>query len=233
MAVSAAVLLTQSAAGSHDFHRWEFLGLLVAGAVSSRLKVKLPGINGNMSVNLPFIFIAMTQLTTLEALIVAGVSVFVQSIPKAPHKFVPVQALFNTSTAIVAAALGANTFRFVSTATLNPALSLVLACSMHLLASTVPVSGIISLTDHRSAFHTWSGIVQLSFPYYLASAGLASIEAGLGGHTSWPTLVGIAFVMFVTYRSYRMYFSAMRAQQATADPVRPAAASAKSAAAAQ
>jgi hypothetical protein len=74
----------------------------------------------------------------------------------------------------------------------------------------MPVALILSLVDSRPAFRTWSDIFHLSFPYYLASTGLASIAAGLGGHTSWPMLLGIACVMIVTYRSYRMYFNAMR-----------------------
>src|SRR5438874_3796554 len=105
MAVGAVGVLIQSAAGTHEWHRWEFLGLAVAAAVSSRLKVKLPGLNGNMSVNLPFIFIALRQLNSIEAFVVAGSAVFIQSIPKAPHKFVPVRAIFNLSTALVAAGL--------------------------------------------------------------------------------------------------------------------------------
>jgi|SRR5947209_10633237 len=216
MAVAAVVLLVQNATGTHHWHRLEFVSLLVAGAVSSRLKVRLPGINGNMSVNLPFIFIAMTQLNTAEALAVAGVSVLIQSVPNAPHKFVPVQALFNFSTALVAAALGSNAFRFESATPWNASLSLVLACAVHLLASTVPVAAIISLTDDRPALRTWTDIFHLAFPYYLASTGLASIAAGVGGHTSWPTLVGIVLVMFVTYRCYRLYFTAMRKQQEAA-----------------
>ena len=210
MALSAAVMLVQSVIGTQQWHRGEFLGLLVVGAISSRLKVKFPGVNGSMSVNLPFIFIAMTQLSIGEALVVASVSVFIQIIPKAPHKFVAVQALFNLSTAVVAAGLGWHAFQFGYASHLNLAASLAWSCAVHLLAGTVPVALVISLTDHRPAFRTWSDIFHLSFPYYLASTGLASIAAGVGGHISWPMLVGIACVMFVTYRSYRMYFNAMR-----------------------
>ena len=210
MALSAAVMLLQSAIGTRQWHRGEFLGLLVAGAISSRLKVKFPGVNGSMSVNLPFIFIAMIQLSMGEALAVAVVSVFIQTIPKAPHKFVAVQALFNMSTAMVAAGLGWHAFQFGYATHLNLAASLAWSCGVHLLASTVPVAVVISLMDNRRAFGTWSEIFHLSFPYYLASTGLASIAAGVGGHPNWPTLAGIACVMFVTYRSYRMYFNAMQ-----------------------
>jgi hypothetical protein len=174
--------------------------------------VKLPGLDGNMSVNLPFIFIAMTQLSVGEALLVALVSVFIQTIPQGPHKFVPVQVLFNLSTALVAAGLGWHVFRFVLDSHLNVAAALALSCATHFLVSTVPVAVILSLVESRPAVRTWMNIVQLSFPYYLASTGLVSIAAGLGGHTSWPTLVGVTCVMFVTYRSYRLYFNAMRTQ---------------------
>lgn len=210
MALSAATVLVQVASSTHDWHSREFLGLMIAGAVSSRLKVKFPGLNSNMSVNLPFIFIAMTQLSVGEALLVALVSVFIQSIPQSPHKFVPVQVLFNLSTALVAAGLGWHAFRFALDSHLNVAVALVLSCATHFFVSTVPVAVIISLVDNRPALRTWMNIVQLSFPYYLASTGLVSIAAGVGGHTGWPTLLGVTCVMFVTYRSYRLYFSSMR-----------------------
>jgi hypothetical protein len=212
MARSAAMILVQVASGTHDWHRREFLGLVIAGAVSSRLKVKFPGLNGNMSVNLPFIFIAMTQLSVGEALLVALVSVFIQSIPQALHKFVPVQVLFNLSTALVAAGLGWHAFRFVLDSHRNVPAALALSCATHFLVSTVPVAVILSLVDKRPAIRTWINIVQLSFPYYLASTGLVSIAAGVGDHTGWPTLLGVTCIMFVTYRSYRLYFGAVRTQ---------------------
>lgn len=214
IAFTASLLLAHTLTGTHQRHGWEFVGLLFAGAVSSRFKIKLPGINGNMSVNLPFIFVAMTQLSAPEAMTVAGISVLVQSIPKAPHTFVPVQAVFNISTSLVAAALGSDVFHFGLRAGWNSAVSLILACTVHFFFSTAPVAGIISLTDGRRVFATWSDIVQMSFPYYLASTGLASIADGLGGHANLMMLLGMICVMFVTYRSYRMYFNAMRAQQA-------------------
>jgi hypothetical protein len=225
MAVGAALVVFQSVNARQPWHYLEFAGLAVVGAVSSRLKVKLPGVNGNMSVNLPFIFIAMTQLSMGEALAVAAVSVFVQGIPKAPHKFVPVQALFNVSTALVAAGLGWNAYRVALDSHLSVAGALVVACATHLVTSTMPVAMIIALTDHRRVLRTWVDILQLSFPYCLASTGLASIAAGVGGHTSWPMLVGIACVMFVTYRSYRLYFAAMRDGQGS-EPARVQAAAA-------
>jgi hypothetical protein len=204
--ICASAVLIHGLFSIHGWHSWEFLSLLVVAALTSRLKIKLPDLNGNMSVSLPFILIAMTQLSLPEALAVAASSIFIQSVPRQRNKFRPVQVLFNVSTGLVAAELGWQVFQRVSVLNFTPTLSLLSGCAAYFFASTIPVAMIISLTEKRDAFPTWSEIVHLSFPYYVASTGLASIAAAIGGHASWPMLVGMSLVMFVTYRSYRVYF---------------------------
>ena len=202
----AAALVADSVLRSDHWYRWEFLSLLLVGVLTSRLKIKLPGLNGNMSVNLPFIFVAMTQLSLAEALFVAGVSIFVQSLPKRPNKFKPFQVFFNVCSGLVATGLGWEILHYAAALRVNPALVLVLGCAMHFFASTFAVSTIISLTENQNVQPIWSNIAHLSFPYYVASTGIASIAAAVGSHAGWVMLVGIACVMFVTYRSYRLYF---------------------------
>ena len=204
--ICASAILVHSLFTIHGWHAWEFLSLLLVAALTSRLKIKLPGLNGNMSVSLPFILIAVTQLSLPEALAVAASSIFILSVPRAPYKFKPVQMMFNVSTGLIAAELGSQTFHRMSVLNFTPTLSLLAGCAAYFFASTIPVAMIISLSENRKAFGTWSEIVHLSFPYYLASTGLASIAAAIGGNASWPMLVGMSLVMFVTYRSYRVYF---------------------------
>ncbi len=204
--ICASAILIHGLFTIHGWHSWEFLSLLLVAALTSRLKIKLPGLNGNMSVSLPFILIAMTQLSLPEALAVAASSILIQSVPRAPYKFKPVQMMFNVSTGLIAAELGWQTLHRVSVLNFTPTLSLLAGCAAYFFASTVPVAMIISLSENRKALGTWSEIVHLSFPYYVASTGLASIAAAIGEHASWPMLVGMSLVMFVTYRSYRVYF---------------------------
>jgi hypothetical protein len=71
MAIGA---LTAVGYGLHDklpVHDYRFGVLFVLALVTARLKVKLPGLNGNMAVNLPFLIIAATQFGLMEALLVA------------------------------------------------------------------------------------------------------------------------------------------------------------------
>ena len=147
--ICASAILIHGLFTIHGWHSWEFLSLLLVAALTSRLKIKLPGLNGNMSVSLPFILIAMTQLSLPEALAVAASSIFVQSVPRGPHKFRPVQVLFNVSTGLVAAELGWQAFHRGPALHFNPALPLLLGCAAYFFASTIPVAVIISLTENR------------------------------------------------------------------------------------
>ncbi len=211
MALGAAVMLADGILQADASHLWKFAGLLLAGALTARLKVKLPGLNGNMSVSLPFLLIAMTRLSLLDTVLTAAVSVFLQSIPKAPHKFNPIHALFNVSTAIVATGMGWQAFHRAPATYANATTSLLLGCVVYVLASTLPVAGIISFTEHQGAWHTWSEIVQLTFPYYVASTGLASIASPIHGNATWSLLVGTSLVAIVMYRSFHRYFAASSA----------------------
>jgi hypothetical protein len=81
-----------------------FSVLLVLAVITARLKVKLPGLTGNMAVNLPFLLIAVPQLSMLEAPLLALSSCGAQCLPKGGGKPKPVQVFFNLSTTGVAAA---------------------------------------------------------------------------------------------------------------------------------
>ena len=85
-------------------HPAQLAAFLVVACLAARLKVKLPGLTGSMSVNLPFILIAAVapQTSMLEALAVACVSNLVQCLPRANQKFSPVRAAFNVSTMALA-----------------------------------------------------------------------------------------------------------------------------------
>jgi hypothetical protein len=228
IAMSAAAMGADAFLQKSSWHVWEFAGLLLVATLTARLKVKLPGVNSNMSVGLPFLLIAMTRLSLTEMLLTAAVSLLTQSVPKAPHKFNAVHALFNVSTGVLATGLGWEAFQRASAVHAHPTACLLAGCVAYLVTSTLPVAGIISLTEQQSAFRTWSEIMQLSFPYYVASTGLASIALSLRGNTTPSLLVGMALVTFVMYQSYRRYFAAAN----TTTPPSAEVAKSKSAAAA-
>jgi hypothetical protein len=187
-----------------------FVSFLLVACLAARLKVKLPGLTGSMSVNLPFILVAAAEMSSSEALAVACFSTFVQCLPRNGQKFNTVQAMFNFSN--MALAVGATRAMFGHPA-LNEmigsrALLLALAAVAFFFVNTTPVAIIISLTESKNAFTTWGEIFQLSFPYFVGSATLAGLVLTATEHIGWQVPLFVLPVMFGVFHSYKRYFGA-------------------------
>jgi hypothetical protein len=181
---------------THPLHSYRLGVLFVLALVAARLKVKLPGLTGNMAVNLPFLLIAVTQLGMLEALLVALPACAAQCFPKGGGKPKGLQMLFNLSTTGVAVAVA-------SVVATHFAL---LAAGGFFLAQTIPVAGIISLTEGGEIHGIWSSIAHLSFPFYVLSAGLTSIATSATPQLGWQLPLLSLPVLYAIYRSYESYF---------------------------
>src|ERR1051326_1254819 len=97
MMLAAVGAAAYAGIASHTLHAYYALSVLALATATSRMKVKLPGINGNMSVNLPFLLTAVVNLSAAEAVVVACVSTAVQCWPRKNAKFNPQQMAFNLS----------------------------------------------------------------------------------------------------------------------------------------
>jgi hypothetical protein len=210
IAVSGFAMLAGSALKPNALHYYQFLSLLIISAVASRMKVKLPGVDGNMSVNLPFMLIAAAQLSLFEAVAVALVSAGVQCIPKkSGGKLQPVKMLFSVSTIVLAAGAAAMLLHnhwLVTATNRSASLPLVAAASMFFLVNTLPVATIISLTEGSHLLRIWSSILHLSFPYYVACTGVTSIITAMSQLIGWQVPLTILPVMLLMYRCYQVYF---------------------------
>jgi hypothetical protein len=206
MALLAITSTTYAALQSHTTHLYYAMALLALSAATSRMKVKLPGIEGNMSVNLPFLLMAVISLSAVEAILIAGLSTVVQCWPKPNGKFRPDQMLFNVSMMAFATSM-ANLLWTASW--LNQAsqpLVLASATAAFFLGQTVPVAGIINLTQGEALRKTWVSIVQLSFPYYVVSAGMTSMLNLVSHRFGWQAALVVFPVMYGIHTSYRLYF---------------------------
>jgi hypothetical protein len=213
---------------TNALHEYQFLAMLLLGAVTSRTKVKLPGINGTMSVNLPFMMIAAAQLSLFEAVVVALVSAILQSIPKRGGQFQPVKVLFNASTIVLAAGAAAILLHNGKLVSMHASVALLAACSIFFLVNTLPVATIISLTEGSGMMRIWSSIIHLSFPYYVACTGVTSMVTVVSQRVGWQAPLAALPVMLLMYRSYHRYFESAtksaRIAPATAKPLARAAA---------
>ena len=205
--------------------RWESVDLLrfgcfvVLSAAASRMKVSLPGLNGNMSVNLPFMLLAALELSLPQALLVAAVSTGVQCLPKNGKSMTGIQVLFNISTIVNAVALAHLLAHSSLGVVLVPRSLLIAAAALgFFLLDTVSVAVVIGLAEGAPVLKTWKEIVLLSFPYCVLSAGLASMAATAMLFVAWYVPLAMFPVMTLTFASFKRYFVGTAKAQAFTEP---------------
>ncbi|MFZ0733551.1 MAG: hypothetical protein WAM79_14605 [Candidatus Sulfotelmatobacter sp.] len=209
MTVAAAAMAGYAAFASHTPHIYLTLAVLALAAGTSRMKVKLPGIDGNMSMNLPFLLTAVVNLSIAEAAIVACASTAVQCWPRKGTKLNAQHVTFNLSMMILASSLASLIFHadWLRNSQLDSApFGLVLATITLFLGQTAPVAGIIAVSEGKAAGSVWWNIAQLSFPYYVVSAGVTSMVQAMSSHLGWGLALAVFPVMYGIHRSYRLYF---------------------------
>src|ERR1700734_222143 len=230
MMILAAIASTAYAGlGSHTLHPFYTLALLALAAATSRMKVRLPGLEGNMSVNLPFLLLAVVNLSAVEAIVIASVSTVVQCWPQPSKKFRPEQMVFNVSMMAVAASLASLIWNAAWLTKANWAsvpITLSATTAAFFLGQTVPVAAIIKLSENTSMGRAWTSIVQLSFPYYVLSAGIASMLSLVGHRFGWQAAILVFPVMYGIHHSYRLYFGRIAEALPTAPLSRTASAGA-------
>ena len=184
-----------------------FLGTFVVALFAARLKVSLPRLTGSMSVNLPIILLALSELSLAEALLITGASTLVQCFWSENSQQKPIKTMFNVGVTLIAAQ--AAWFTMQATAP-NSGLGLSLGALAYLLVNTIPVAAIIALTESGRWFATWRHILQLTFPYFVLAAGVAGL-AKLTTHAfAWYIPLLILPLMFLVQRSFTLYFQILR-----------------------
>lgn len=183
---------------------WIVLG---ASVIASRFKVSLPGVNGTMSLNLPFILLGAMQLHALEAIVIAVASAIAQSLWNRSRKATPVQYVFNAATVGTAAALACRCFHALAG---NPdrvfvALAPAAAAAVYFLVNTLAVAAIISLSEGGNAARIWASIAELTYTNYLLAAALG-VAITSSGWTTWQLPVLLLPVLYPVYRSFRRAF---------------------------
>jgi hypothetical protein len=180
--------------------------LLAAAALSSRLKVKVPGMTSSMSGNLPVILLGVTQLGLFGSLLVAFTAAVSQSYTSGKNKTKPVQFVFNACTLMNAAGLAYLAYHSqMFTARSTHTASLVLAAVTYFVANTAPVASIIGLTEGGNPLVLWHKVFLWSFPNYVIGAGLTAIVSAFTTISGLATIAALLTVLFGVYQSYKMY----------------------------
>src|SRR6266851_2555962 len=179
---------------------------LLVAVLASGLKVRLPGIDGTMSVNFLFVLLGILELSLPETLIIGCIASLVQCFWLAKQRPSPVKVAFNVS--MMANAIGLSYYTYHRMAFMlgeGKPLALMFAALVYFVANTLPVSMIIALTEGKSYRKIWSECYFWSFPYYLVGAAVVGLVGYVNRHAGWQTTLLVLPVVYWVYRSYRLY----------------------------
>jgi hypothetical protein len=184
----------------------EFVVFLALSVVASRLKVKLPGVHGTMSVNLPFFLMAAIKLSVSEALLIACVGALAQSFGGSGRNRL-VQIAFNAATLTNSVALAALASATAAQHQMVLPVAILAAGAAYFLGNTILMALVLWLAEGEKLLPIWARMVELSIPYYLLSATIAATVCGGIKNIGWTLALIVLVAMYLTYRSYRVYFA--------------------------
>ncbi|MBV9609780.1 MAG: hypothetical protein JO187_09500 [Acidobacteria bacterium] len=197
----------------------EFLVILAVAVIAARMKLTLPGFDSQMSMNLPFLLLAICELSLPQALVVSAASTFVQTLPRSGQTVKPAQAVFNICNMVNAMAIawfaGSRAMHF---GTMNKAFLTASAAAAFFVADTLPVAGIISMTSTTNVVEAWSDIAIMTFPYFVLSAGLACIVATGFQVVGWMAGGATLAIMFGVHRCFKFNFQNLDIARTLASP---------------
>jgi putative nucleotidyltransferase with HDIG domain/diguanylate cyclase (GGDEF)-like protein len=209
------------------FSRWnchdplKFACYLALAIAASFLKIKLPGVNGTLSVNFIFILLGVLELSFGETLLLGIAEVFVQSRWRSSKNLRPIHVIFNAAQFSVGTAAAYGTYRLVTQHLLHgyAPLALIVVAITYFTFNTLSVAAVVRLSEGRPVLKTWSETYFWSFPYYLAGAAVTGLMAYLNQHIGWQSSLLIFPPVYLMYRSYRLYLGKLEDQKRHAEEV--------------
>ncbi|MCP5112318.1 MAG: hypothetical protein GY953_15950, partial [bacterium] len=189
--------------------------LAALAMVAATMKVRLPGFTGNVSVTVVFVLIAIVELGLSEALLVATASTLAQSYWRAERRPRLFQVGFNIAVMAIVVHVCHGTYQALSVfpSGLGLAPNLLITAAVYFLANTLPVAGVIAVTENKRVATLWRECYFWSFPHYLvaaAAAGGAKLVVDNGG---WQPLILLLPGVYVLYRSYRLYMERLESER--------------------
>ena len=154
---------------------------LVVALLASSLKIKLPGINGTMSVNFLFILLGILELSFAgDAGDRSRRSTLVQCYWRSSKRLQPVQLVFNLSQLPFGARSRTGFISFTTTYVLHGPgpLALLVAAITHFCCNTLAMATIIRLTENKPILKVWSDMLPLVVPL---------LPGGSGDRRAWCT----------------------------------------------
>ncbi len=213
LTILAAIGATALAARAGSNSWLPFWLLLVAVLFSSGLKVVLPRGDGSMSLNFPFILLGILQLSPLQAVLLAAISVAAQCRIRVRQIFTAVQIFFNVANAMLATGCAYMVYAGLHRAHVTLAPALASASIAYFLWNTVSVAMVLASTKGESALSVWRKEYPWYLPFYVVGAVLVAVVSWMSERFGWGTALLLIPFVYTLYRAYMGQISRLKERQ--------------------
>ena len=206
-AAAGVAVALQAFAHGHAIEPVRFICYLAIALMASRLKVRLPGIDGTMSVNFLFVLLGVLELSLAETLLIGCAAGLAQCLWTPSQANRSAKIIFNVFS-MMANSVAASYFAYHWIGARlghNVPLSLAVAASAYFFANTLLVTTIVVLTEGKSFRKIWAECYFWSFPYYQAGAAVVGLVFYVNRTFGWQFSLLMAPVVYWIYRSYHLY----------------------------
>jgi len=190
-----------------------FVSYLGVAILASTFKIRLPGIQGTMSINFVLILMALAALSLDEALIIGCAATAIQCYWNVPKRPMRIQVAFNLGSVSISIA-GAFSVRALL-GQYNPA-TLVLEATVFFMLNTGMVSMVLSLIGGKPVLSVWRQCHLYAFPYYLVGAAIAGCAGAVSRSVGWESSLLILPVMYLVYAHYELWIAQRRTIESAA-----------------
>jgi hypothetical protein len=211
VALGFALLIGSLASSAGFTNVDQFLALAALACIASTLKVRVPGVQGSMSVGFVFLLVGAAELTLPQTLLMAGASALIQLFwrPKTRPKMI--QIPFNMATLMLASGVAWETAHLVPAQPWTP-IALIPAAAVLFALNSALVAVVLGLLKDQPFKAIWRHCNLWIFPYYVGGAVIAGIVGAWSQAADWRASLLMVVPLYLMYLYYSEYVD-QRAQR--------------------
>jgi len=198
IALGTAIVIGCVAVDPHLPQTARFLQFLVLAILASTFKIRLPGMEGTISLNFVMYLIGISALTLTETVLMASAGTLVQAVWRSKKRPQALKTLFNVSTLVISVA-GAHFASQQMRQEQTQVPALVVAATVLFVLNSWLVSLVVALSSGESAMSIWRNCNQWTFLYYLMGAGISALVIAYSRVAGWEQALAMLPAAYLMY----------------------------------
>lgn len=198
VALGTATLVGCVALDPHLPDTARFLQFLVLAILASTFKIRLPRMEGTISLNFVIYLLSISVLSLTETILMASAATIVQTVWRSKKRPAGLQTMFNVAALAISVA-GAQLAAQQMGRTRTQVPALVVAAIVLFTMNTWLMSLVMALTSGDSALSVWRNCSHWTFLYYLMGAGVAALVIAYGQVAGWEQALAMLPAAYLIY----------------------------------